>query len=124
MLSVSCLCLCAAAGDMPAALWIVTSQGSCLFQESFLKPWAWECSIKLRTATATRPGLGPPVPGRIGAAPLVTDQPPQKTMDEDIRQRLAAGQYHEVFERLVERYSAKVFHLAYSMIGNQTQAED
>ena len=45
-------------------------------------------------------------------------------MDEDIRQRLAAGQYHEAFERLVERYSAKVFHLAYSMIGNETQAED
>ena len=61
---------------------------------------------------------------RTGAAPLVTDQPPQQSVDEDIRQCLAAGQYHEAFERLVEQYSAKVFHLAYSMIGNETQAED
>ena len=45
-------------------------------------------------------------------------------MDEDIRQCLAVGQYHAAFERLVERYSVKVFHLAYSMFGNQTQAED
>jgi RNA polymerase sigma-70 factor (ECF subfamily) len=62
--------------------------------------------------------------GRTGAAPLVTDQPPQQTVDADIRQSLAGGKYHEAFERLVERYSAKVFHLSYSMIGNQTQAED
>ena len=54
----------------------------------------------------------------------MTDQPPQQSVDEDIHQRLAAGQYHEAFERLVERYSVKVFHLAYSMIGNETQAED
>ena len=66
----------------------------------------------------------PAVAGRSPAAPFVTDQSPQQTVDEDIRQRLAAGQYHEAFERLVERYSAKVFHLAYSMIGNETQAED
>jgi RNA polymerase sigma-70 factor (ECF subfamily) len=66
----------------------------------------------------------PAVTGRTAAAPLVTDQPPQQTVDEDIRQCLAAGQYHEVFERLVGRYSVKVFHLAYSMIGNETQAED
>ena len=45
-------------------------------------------------------------------------------MDEAIRQRLAAGRFHEAFDRLVERYSVKIFHLAYSMIGNQTQAED
>jgi RNA polymerase sigma-70 factor (ECF subfamily) len=45
-------------------------------------------------------------------------------VDQDIRQCLAAGQYHEAFERLVERYSVKIFHLAYSMIGNETQAED
>lgn len=62
--------------------------------------------------------------GRTEAAPLVTDQPPQHAVDEDIRQLLAEGQYHDAFERLVERYSVKVFHLAYSMIGNQTQAED
>jgi RNA polymerase sigma-70 factor, ECF subfamily len=45
-------------------------------------------------------------------------------LDEDIRRCLAAGQYHEAFECLAERYSAKVFHLAYSMMGNETQAED
>jgi RNA polymerase sigma-70 factor (ECF subfamily) len=66
----------------------------------------------------------PVVAGRTGAAPLVIDQPPQQTVDADICQCLVAGQYQEAFERLVERYSAKVFHLAYSMIGNQTQAED
>jgi RNA polymerase sigma-70 factor (ECF subfamily) len=64
------------------------------------------------------------VAGRTAAAPFVTDQPPQQTMDEDIRQYLAAGQYRDAFERLAERYSVKVFHLAYSMIGNETQAED
>jgi RNA polymerase sigma-70 factor, ECF subfamily len=73
-----------------------------------LKPWACGRSIKLR----------------LGAALLVTNQPPQQSVDDDIRQNLAAGQRHEAFERLVERYSAKVFHLAYSMIGNETQAED
>ena len=61
---------------------------------------------------------------RADTAPLVTEQPPQQSVDEDIRQCLAARRYHVAFERLVERYSAKVFHLAYSMIGNQTQAED
>jgi RNA polymerase sigma-70 factor (ECF subfamily) len=66
----------------------------------------------------------PAVADRTEAAPLVTDQLPQQLVDGDIRQRLAAGQYHEAFERLVERYSVKIFHLAYSMIGNETQAED
>ena len=66
----------------------------------------------------------PAVAGRPAAASLVTDQPPQQSVDDDVRQRLAAGQYHEAFERLAERYSVKVFHLAYSMMGNETQAED
>ncbi len=66
----------------------------------------------------------PVVGGPAKVAPLVTDRPPQQSVDGDIRQHLAAGQYHDAFELLVERYSAKVFHLAYSMIGNQTQAED
>ncbi|HWI55588.1 MAG TPA: RNA polymerase sigma factor [Bacillota bacterium] len=48
----------------------------------------------------------------------------QQPMDEDIRQRLQTGQYQEAFERLVARYSAKVFHLAFSMLRNETQAED
>ena len=62
--------------------------------------------------------------GSNKASPLVTERPPQQSVDEDIRQCLATGQFHEAFERLVERYSVKVFHLAYSMIGNETQAED
>ena len=66
----------------------------------------------------------PAVGGWTKTALFVTDQPPQQSVDEDIRQRLAAGQYHEAFERLVERYSVKIFHLAYSMVGNETQAED
>ena len=48
----------------------------------------------------------------------------QQPMDDDIRQRLDAGEFHEAFERLVERYSRKVFHLAFSMVRNETQAED
>src|SRR5664279_6249137 len=62
--------------------------------------------------------------GSNQAAPLVTERPPTQSVDEDIRQSLAAGQFHEALERLVERYSVKVFHLAYSMIANETQAED
>ena len=45
-------------------------------------------------------------------------------MDEDVRQRLAAGQFKEAFERLVELYSRRVFHLAFSMLRNETKAED
>jgi RNA polymerase sigma-70 factor, ECF subfamily len=45
-------------------------------------------------------------------------------MDEIVRQRLAAGDFREVFERLLELYSTKVFHLAFSMVRNETQAED
>jgi RNA polymerase sigma-70 factor, ECF subfamily len=66
----------------------------------------------------------PAVGGPAKAAPLVTDRPSQQSVDGDIRQHLAAGQYHAAFELVVERYSVKVFHLAYSMIGNETQAED
>ncbi len=45
-------------------------------------------------------------------------------MDETIRQRLAAGDYRDAYERLVELYSTRIFHLAYSMMRNETQAED
>jgi len=53
----------------------------------------------------------------------VTEQT-QPPVENDLRQRLAAGQYREVFERLVELYSKKIFHLAFSMVRNETQAED
>jgi RNA polymerase sigma-70 factor, ECF subfamily len=53
----------------------------------------------------------------------VTNQP-QQAADADIRQQLEAGRFHEAFEGLVARYSTKIFHLAYSMLRNETQAED
>lgn len=45
-------------------------------------------------------------------------------MDDDIRDRLAEGSFEEGFELLVDRYKHKVFRLAYSILGNQTEAED
>lgn len=45
-------------------------------------------------------------------------------MDDDIRQRLEARRYAEAFELLVECYRDKVFRLAFSMMHNETQAED
>jgi len=45
-------------------------------------------------------------------------------MDEDIRGRLAAQQYGDAFELILERYKDKVFRLAYSMWHDPTQAED
>jgi RNA polymerase sigma-70 factor (ECF subfamily) len=50
--------------------------------------------------------------------------PTQQPVDNELRQYLVAGQYREVFERVVELYSEKVFHLAFSMVRNETQAED
>ena len=44
--------------------------------------------------------------------------------DHDIRQQLAAGRYHNAFEQLVERYKERVFRLCFSMVRNETQAED
>jgi RNA polymerase sigma-70 factor (ECF subfamily) len=48
----------------------------------------------------------------------------QSPTDDDIHQHLGAGRFHEAFEGVVERYARKVFHLAYSMLRNETQAED
>ena len=45
-------------------------------------------------------------------------------MEEDIRQRLTAQQYGAAFELLLERFKEKVFRLAFSMMRNETQAED
>ena len=44
--------------------------------------------------------------------------------DEDIRQELDGGRQAVAFERLLERYKEKVFHLALSMMRNPTVAED
>lgn len=53
----------------------------------------------------------------------MTEQP-QQPKDERIRQDLAQGNYRAAFERLLELYSTKVFHLAFSMLRNETQAQD
>lgn len=45
-------------------------------------------------------------------------------MEDDIQQRLEARQYREAFELLLERFRDKVFRLAFSMMHNETQAED
>ncbi len=45
-------------------------------------------------------------------------------MDEDIRQQLEARRYAEAFDLLLARYQDKVFRLAYSMMHNETHAED
>jgi len=45
-------------------------------------------------------------------------------MQDDIQQRLAAQQYNAAFELLLERFKDKVFRLAFSMMHNETQAED
>ena len=57
------------------------------------------------------------------AISFVTIEPPQP-QDQDIRQQLAAGDYRNAFEQLVERYKEKVFRLCFSMARNETQAED
>src|SRR5580704_3558742 len=46
-------------------------------------------------------------------------------MDEsDIRRQIEARQYREAFALLLERFKEKVFRLAFSMLRNETQAED
>ncbi len=45
-------------------------------------------------------------------------------MEDDIQQRLNAEQYGPAFELLLERFKDKVFRLAFSMMHNETQAED
>ena len=45
-------------------------------------------------------------------------------MEDDIRQQLEARQYREAFGLLLDRFQDKVFRLAFSMLHNETQAED
>lgn len=45
-------------------------------------------------------------------------------MDDDIRQRLNDRQYAEAFELVLAQFQDKVFRLAFSMMRNETQAED
>jgi RNA polymerase sigma-70 factor (ECF subfamily) len=45
-------------------------------------------------------------------------------MEEDIRQRLESREYDAAFELLLERFRDKVFRLSFSMMQNETLAED
>lgn len=45
-------------------------------------------------------------------------------MEDDIKERLQAGQYDQAFDLLVERFKDKVFRLAFSFLRDETQAED
>lgn len=44
--------------------------------------------------------------------------------DDDIRRRLEARQFSEAFGLLLERFKEKVFRLAFSILRNETHAED
>ena len=45
-------------------------------------------------------------------------------MEDDIKERLQAGQYQQAFDLLVERFKDRVFRLAFSFLRNESQAED
>jgi RNA polymerase sigma-70 factor, ECF subfamily len=45
-------------------------------------------------------------------------------MDDDIRQQLDKQRYEAAFGLLLERFRTKVFRLAFSLLRNETQAED
>ncbi len=49
---------------------------------------------------------------------------PLQPEDDDIRRQLAAKQYEPAFDQLIERYKNKVFRLCFSMLRDETQAED
>jgi RNA polymerase sigma-70 factor (ECF subfamily) len=51
-------------------------------------------------------------------------EPAQVTVEELIRRRLAGGEYRAAFEQVLEVYSQKIFHLALSLLRDQTLAED
>jgi RNA polymerase sigma-70 factor (ECF subfamily) len=45
-------------------------------------------------------------------------------MDQEIRAHLERERWTEAFDLVLRQYQTKVFHLAFSMLGNQQQAED
>ena len=52
------------------------------------------------------------------------NEPAQAPVEEILRRKLANGDYRPAFEQVLELYSQKIFHLALSMLRNETQAED
>ena len=86
-------------------------------REFILKPQAPRDSINSATLACAPNAQCPTAGGSAGAT--------QRPMEEsDIRQQLEAGQYSAAFERLVERFKVSVFRLAFSILRNQTHAED
>lgn len=45
-------------------------------------------------------------------------------MDDEIRVHLEHQRWHQAFDLIVKQYQTKVFHLAFSVLGNREQAED
>ncbi len=45
-------------------------------------------------------------------------------MDDEIRVHLEHQRWHQAFDLVVKNYQTKVFHLAFSILGNREQAED
>jgi RNA polymerase sigma-70 factor (ECF subfamily) len=45
-------------------------------------------------------------------------------MDDEIRAHLALQRWRQAFDLIVKQYQTKVFHLAFSILGNREQAED
>jgi len=48
----------------------------------------------------------------------------RQTPDDDIQRQLAARNFRDAFEQLLERYKEKVFRLCVSMMRNESHAED
>jgi len=45
-------------------------------------------------------------------------------MEDEIRAHLEHQRWHQAFDLVVKHYQTKVFHLAFSILGNREQAED
>ena len=54
----------------------------------------------------------------------MNDARPLSEMEDEIHARLEAGKHSEAFELLMSHFQNKVFHLAYSMLGNEALAEE
>ena len=55
---------------------------------------------------------------------MAVNEAAQATVEEQIRRRLASGEYRPAFEQVLEAFSQKIFHLALSLMRDETQAED
>lgn len=89
-----------------------TSRGPAGLHQKLLQPWEGAASISRRRA---------PLDVDTQTLPHETEG----TSDEsDLRRLLDARQYREAFEAIVDRYSDRVFRLAFSMTRNRARSED